>query len=229
MRVTARLRQGRTSAPAAFDYRLVPPMAMGSVLNPVNSSMLAVALIPIGRAFGVPPSQAAWLVSGLYLATAVGQPVIGRLVDAFGPRRLYLVGTALVCLAGLLGAFAPSLWVLVVSRALLGLGTSAAYPASMSVLRTEADRTGMKSPAGILVTLSISSQVVSVAGPPLGGLLIGAGGWQLIFLVNVPFSLACLLLGAIYLPRRAVPPPTSISTSRAWPCSPPPSPRSCCS
>ncbi|NUP49264.1 MAG: MFS transporter [Catenulispora sp.] len=177
-------------------------MILGSILNPVNSSMLAVALIPIGRAFGAAPSQTAWLVSGLYLATAVGQPVIGRLVDAFGPRPLYLLGTALVGVAGLLGVWAPTLGVLVVSRVLLGFGTSAAYPASMSLLRSEADRTGMTSPSGILAALSISNQVISVVGPTLGGLLIAAGGWHLIFAINVPLSAACLVLGATRLPRR---------------------------
>ncbi|MEU6392408.1 MFS transporter [Streptomyces sp. NPDC046939] len=176
-------------------------MILGSVLNPINSSMLAVALIPIGRAFGAPPAQTAWLVTGLYLATAVGQPVIGRLVDAFGPRRLYLAGTALVGVGGLLGTLAPNLWTLVAARVLLGFGTSAAYPASMSLLRSESDRTGRRSPSGILAALSVSAQVIAVIGPTLGGLLIGAGGWHLIFGVNVPLSAACLLLGTLWLPR----------------------------
>ncbi|MGY0022188.1 MFS transporter [Streptomyces sp. cg35] len=203
IRLAERIRGARTAGPGGFDRRLIAPMILGSVLNPINSSMLAVALIPIGRAFGAPPSQTAWLVSGLYLATAVGQPVIGRLVDAFGPRRLYLAGTALVGVAGLLGALAPNLWVLVASRVLLGFGTSAAYPASMSLLRTESDRTGMKSPSGILASLSVSNQVIAVVGPTLGGLLIGAGGWHLIFAINVPLSAACLVLGARRLPRTA--------------------------
>ncbi|WP_374103130.1 MFS transporter [Streptomyces sp. B93] len=201
-------RQGERSG---FDRRLIALMILGSVLNPVNSSMLAVALIPIGRAFDAPPSQTAWLVSGLYLATAVGQPVIGRLVDTFGPRRLYLLGTALVGAAGLLGTLAPNLWVLVASRVLLGFGTSAAFPASMSLLRSESERTGEKSPSGVLTALSISNQVFAVVGPALGGLLIGTGGWHLIFGINVPLSLACLVLGALWLPR-ATPPARATRT-----------------
>ncbi|GAA1953237.1 MFS transporter [Catenulispora subtropica] len=207
--MTALVERLRTRAPrapgssaAGFDRRLIVPMILGSILNPVNSSMLAVALIPIGRAFGAAPSQTAWLVSGLYLATAVGQPVIGRLVDAFGPRPLYLAGTALVGVAGVLGVGAPTLGVLILSRVLLGFGTSAAYPASMSLLRSEADRTGMRSPSGVLAALSISNQVIAVIGPTLGGLLIAAGGWHLIFAINVPLSAACLVLGAVRLPRR---------------------------
>jgi MFS family permease len=186
-----------------FDRKLIAPMLVGSVLNPINSSMLAVALIPIGAAFGVPPSQTAWLVTGLYLATAVGQPVMGRLVDLFGPRSLYLIATSLVGIAGLLGALAPSLGVLIASRVLLGFGTSAAYPAAMSLIRSEADRTGMDTPAAILSSLSIANQVIAVIGPTLGGLLIGLGGWHLIFTINVPLSIICVVLGSLWLPRRS--------------------------
>ena len=96
----------RPSDTDAFDRTLIAPMILGAILNPVNSSLIAVALVPIGIALGAPASETAWLVSGLYLATAVGQPVTGRLVDLYGPRPLYLVGTALVGIGGLLGALA---------------------------------------------------------------------------------------------------------------------------
>ncbi|MFG1816680.1 MFS transporter [Kribbella sp. NPDC049174] len=133
--MTQEIEVSRQAPPGRFDRRLIAPMVVGSILNPINSSMLAVALIPIGAAFGVPPSETAWLITGLYLATAVGQPVIGRLVDLYGPRPLCLIGTAVVGVADLLGALAPTLGVLILSRVLLGFGTSAAYPASMSLIR----------------------------------------------------------------------------------------------
>ena len=76
---------------------------------------MAVALVPIGVAFGESPSATAWLVSALYLASAVGQPLVGRLIDIYGPRRLFLPATALVGLAGVIGAAAPNLAVLVVA------------------------------------------------------------------------------------------------------------------
>ena len=178
-------------------------MILGALLNPVNSSMIAVALVPIGIAFGAPPAETAWLVGGLYLATAIGQPVVGRLVDTYGPRPLFLIGTTLVGLAGVLGALAPQLWVLVVARVLLGFGTCAGYPAAMYLIRREAQRTGRDSPAGILTLLAVSTQTIAVVGPPLGGLLIGVGGWRAVFAVNVPLAAVALLLGALRLPRFA--------------------------
>ncbi|MFE4972417.1 MFS transporter [Kitasatospora sp. NPDC056651] len=190
----------RPAPDGGFDRRLIAPMVLGSVLNPINSSMIAVALVPVGAAFGAPPAETAWLVTALYLATAVGQPVIGRLVDTYGPRRLYLTGTALVGTAGLLGALAPSLGLLIAARVLLGLGTSAAYPAAMHLTRSEAERTGQSSPTGVLTVLAVANQTVAVVGPTLGGLLIGMGGWRTVFAVNVPLSLACLVLGTVRLP-----------------------------
>ena len=88
---------GETSA--RFPRHLLPPMMLGAILNPINSSIIAVALVPIGAAFGAPASQTAWLVSALYLATSIGQPLVGRLVDLFGPKRLFLIGAALTGIA----------------------------------------------------------------------------------------------------------------------------------
>lgn len=192
------------AARGAFDNRLIAPMILGAVLNPVNSSIIAVSLIPIGIAFGAPPSQTAWLVSSLYLATAIGQPVVGRFVDLYGPRRLYLIGTSLVGVAGIIGLVAPSLGVLVGARVLLGFGTCSGYPAAMYLIRREAERTGHDSPASVLTTLTVSSQTIAVIGPTLGGLLIGVGGWRSTFAINIPLSIACLILGARRLPRGGV-------------------------
>lgn len=180
-------------------------MILGSILNPVNSSMIAVALIPIGMAFGAPPSQTAWLVSALYLATAVGQPTVGRLVDIYGPRRLFLAGTALVGIAGVLGALAPSLGILVVARVLLGFGTCAGYPAAMYLIRSETRRTGHDISGGVLTAITVSTQTIVVVGPALGGLLVGVGGWRTIFYVNIPLALAGLILGTVRLPKMPAP------------------------
>jgi MFS family permease len=186
------------AAPAkTFDRRLIVPLVLGAVLNPVNSSMLAVALVPIGLTFHAVPAETAWLVSALYLATATGQPVVGRLIDRYGARRLYLAGAALVGVAGVIGALAPSLGLLVLSRVLLGFGTCAGYPAAMYLIR----RSGIEKPGGLLTALSVSAQTIVVIGPTAGGLLIGAAGWRALFAVNIPLALVCLVLGAILLPR----------------------------
>ncbi|WP_295120020.1 MFS transporter [uncultured Leifsonia sp.] len=185
-----------------FDRRLLAPMMIGAVLNPVNSSIIAVALVPIATALGAPASETAWLVSSLYLATSIGQPLVGRLVDTFGPRRLSIAGAILTGLAGVIGLLAPNIAVLVIARVILGFGTCAGYPAAMYLIRSEATRTGMRSPAGVLTALSVTTQTIAVIGPTLGGLLIQFGGWRATFAVNIPLALASLVLALLFLPRR---------------------------
>ncbi|NED13957.1 MFS transporter [Streptomyces sp. SID9124] len=200
-RVVRRWRPGRDrDSESGFDRRLLAPMMTGAALNPVNSSIISVSLVPIGAAFGAPPAETAWLISALYLATAIGQPVMGRLIDLFGPRRLFLTGAALTGVAGVVGMLAPSLGVLVAARVLLGFGTCAGYPAAMYLIRSEARRTGEKSPAAVLTALAVTTQTIAVVGPSLGGLLVGVGGWRATLAVNIPLALLGLYLGARRIP-----------------------------
>jgi MFS family permease len=207
----------RLSSDDGFDRKLLAPLISGAVLNPINSSIIAVALVPIGVAFGEPASATAWLISSLYLATAVGQPVVGRLIDMYGPRRLFLPATALVGLAGVIGTLAPNLAVLILARVILGFGTCAGYPAAMRLIRDESERTGHDSPAFVLTVLAISTQTVAVIGPSLGGLLIGIGGWRTTFAVNIPVALFAFALGARRLPKRTRPtePPSAKNPRRS--------------
>lgn len=173
----------------------------GALLNPINSTLIAVALVPIAHTFGARPEQTAWLITSLYLATAVGQPVVGLLVDRFGARRVLLWGAVIVLAAGIGGMLAFSLGWLIAVRAVLGLGTCAGFPAAMAVLRKRADAAGQGVPSRILSVLAMSSQTVMVIGPTLGGVLIGLFGWPAIFAVNIPLALASLLLALFWVPK----------------------------
>lgn len=173
------------------------------MLNPINSTLIAVALVPIGRSFGAGPERTAWLISALYLATAVGQPVVGLLVDRYGARRVLLAGAAVVMIAGIAGLIPVSVDWLTGVRAVLGIGTCAGFPAAMAVLRRQADAQGHGVPARVLALLSLSSQTIMVIGPTLGGLLITLFGWSSIFAVNIPLAGASLLLALFWVPKDA--------------------------
>lgn len=69
----------------AFGARLMTPLLLGAVLNPVNSTMIATALVAIGRAFHVGAADTAWLVGALYLASAVAQPPWDASPTSSGP------------------------------------------------------------------------------------------------------------------------------------------------
>ncbi len=192
-------------APAASAYgpRLMTPLLLGSVLNPVNSTMIATGLVAIGHDFGVGASSTAWLVASLYLASAVAQPTMGRLADLLGPRRIFVSGLLVVLAAGLTGALAPGFGWLIASRVLLGVGTSAAYPAAMAMLRAVSRRTGQEAPRTVLGLLSLAGLGSMAIGPVLGGLLTATTGWRGIFAMNVPLAALGLVLALLWLPKDA--------------------------
>ena len=101
--------------------------------------MIAVALVAIGNDFHA-GTETQWLVSGLYLATAISAPTAGRLADLLGARRVFLTGLALVAVVSALAPLAPSLGWLIAARVLLGIGTGAQFPSGVAMIRRIADR-----------------------------------------------------------------------------------------
>jgi predicted MFS family arabinose efflux permease len=163
--------------------------------------MVATALAPIGRDLAVGPAATAWLVSVMYLASAIGQPVAGRLADQFGPRRIFLGGALLVVVGGLAGVSGLGFGWLVASRAVIGLGTGAVYPAALTMIREQADAAGLPPPTRALALLTATSLVTLTVGPPVGGLLVDGLGWWAVFGINLPLGLLVTVLGLRYLPR----------------------------
>ena len=121
--------------PTPRPRRLVGAVIVGTLLNPLNSSMIAVALVPLQSDFRVSVALASWLISGFYLAAAVAQPLMGRLADQFGARRVFGTGLLLVGMASALAPLSPTFGWLVAFRVLQACGTSAAYPAGLAMIR----------------------------------------------------------------------------------------------
>jgi MFS family permease len=206
--MTAGTRQTGQSAPEqqgqpnAFAWKFVTPLYVGAALNPVNSSIIATALVPIATAMHVSVGSTAILVSGLYLASAIAQPTAGKLSEEFGPRRVFMTGIMLVLLGGLVGGFGRNLTMLIVARVLIGVGTSAGYPSAMVLIRRRAAAAGMSAPpGGVLGGIAIAGMATTAIGPPLGGVLVGAFGWHWAFLVNLPVTAFALSMAVRWVPR----------------------------
>ncbi|MER6824683.1 MFS transporter [Streptosporangium sp. NPDC000563] len=166
----------------------------GTLLAPLNSSMIAVALAPIQRDLAQPLATTTWVVTVFYLTACVCQPVLGRVADRVGPRRLFVAGMAVAAVASAVAATATSLPLLVLCRCVQAAGVSTAFPCAMVVIRRNGDATRLSTVATVNTT-------AGAVGPVLGGLLTSLAGWQAIFWVNLP-----VMLGALVLAWRAIGP-----------------------
>lgn len=197
--------EGSRRGRSPFGFTFIAPLALGATLNPINSTMLSTALVPIAESLHADIAETGWLIAVLYLTTAVAQPSLGRLVDLLGPRRVYLGSLFLVAAAGIFGQWASSLAGLVAVRVLLGVGTSGAYPAAMRIFRERADATASEPPRFAMAVLTLAALSTTAVGPVIGGVLTSAFGWQSIFTVNVPLALLAVLLILLWTPRDRMP------------------------
>lgn len=120
-------------------------LSLGTALNPLNSSMIAVALVVLRADFALDVATVTWVVTSFYLTSAAGQPLMGRLADRFGPRRLFLLGMALVAVTCALAPFAPNFALLCVARAFMALGTATAYPSAVVMVAALARQANVRS------------------------------------------------------------------------------------
>lgn len=175
-------------------------IALASALVPLNSTMIAVALPEVGRAFDIPTRQAALLVT-LYLgAMLVGQPLAGRLADRLGARRLAVIATSGFGACSAVAMLAGSFDLLVGARTLQAVFASALVPSVQSMLR-EVVPAAQRGRA-----FGVQGSVIGVGaglGPVIGGLVTALFGWRAIFGVNLPVVLVVLYALRTALPAAA--------------------------
>ncbi|GGF93422.1 MFS transporter [Paenibacillus abyssi] len=179
------------------DFRLLLAVAFGILLNPLNSSMIAVALSRLQEEYSLSFADSAWLISTYYLASAIGQPIMGKLSDSLGQKRLFIIGLSLVAAASMLAPLSPSFGWLIAFRIIQAIGSSTLYPAGMSAVR----KAITKKQAQAFSFLSIFASTSAALGPSIGGFLIHYGDWPAIFLINFPFIIASFLLALKAFPK----------------------------
>jgi EmrB/QacA subfamily drug resistance transporter len=190
--------EARPHSAARADRRIVLTVVLGSMLVPLNSTMIAVALPRIIADFGSRLTSAAWLVTGYLIAMASLQPVAGKLGDQLGRRPLVLGGLACFAVASLGAGLAPSLPLLTAFRIVQAVAGALVFPNGLALLRELAPPGGLGRRLGLIIaTLPLAAAV----GPLLAGVLLAVGGWRAIFVVNLPLLVAPLALGIRAIPR----------------------------
>jgi len=187
--VTARTDSTKLSRPEATGSARLGPLVQyallaGPLLSMIDSSIVNVAVEPIARELDASLTTVQWTVSGYLLALGAGLAGTAYLARRFGTRPVYQVSVIAFTFASALCALAPDATVLVAARVLQGLAAAPLVPLAMSMLlgRGTGAARSISPLAGIMLFLG------PALGPTLGGALIGAGGWRVIFLINVPLG-----------------------------------------
>ena len=139
----------------------------------------------------------AWVATAYLLASAVSMPIWGKLSDAYGRKRFFMVGMVLFVLGSALCGQSHSMLELITFRALQGLGAGAMLPINQAILGDIFPPTQRARWAGVLMSVY---GVATILGPLLGGWITDNIGWRWTFYVNLPVGIVALAFAAWALP-----------------------------
>ncbi|MFL6139170.1 MAG: MFS transporter [Frankiaceae bacterium] len=177
---------------------VVAAAVLGSGIAALDATVVGIALPSIGRDFRVDVAALQWVVTGYALTLAGLLLLAGALGDRYGRRRVFLFGVVWFATASLLCGIAPSATALTAARALQGIGGALLMPGSLAILQSSFAPTDRPRAIGAWSGLG---GVATAAGPLVGGWLVSAASWRYIFLINLPLSVAVVVIARRHVPE----------------------------
>ncbi|GAB3048454.1 MFS transporter [Virgibacillus ainsalahensis] len=166
---------------------------IGVFMAGLDNGIISTALTTINDSFNVPPSWGTWSITIYTLGMAISVPIIGKLSDRFGRRRLFIIEIALFGIGSLMVALSPNFVFLLAARLIQALGGGGIFIIGSSHILSTLPKDKQGKALGMLGGMHGLSAVI---GPNLGAVILGiTGSWYWMFLINIPIALFLLIFG----------------------------------
>jgi EmrB/QacA subfamily drug resistance transporter len=190
----------------ARRWKTLGVLSLSLVIIGLDNTILNVALPTLQDEFDASASKLQWMVDSYLLVFAGLLLVFGTLGDRFGRKLALQAGVSIFGLASLGALVADSANEVIAVRAAMGVGAALIMPATLSIIANVFS--GAERAKAIAIWAALAAVGIGL-GPLTGGLLLEWFDWSSVFLVNVPFAVAALLLGIRYVPESRDPRPGS--------------------
>jgi EmrB/QacA subfamily drug resistance transporter len=170
---------------------------LGSSMAFIDTSVVNVALPAVQADLAVPLSLAQWIVDAYMLMLGSLVLIGGSAGDRFGRRRIFAAGVVSFTAASIACGLAPRATVLIMARAMQGVGGALLIPSSLAIV---SDAFPERERGRAIGTWAGASALTTALGPVLGGWLVDTWSWRAIFFVNVPIALVLLLITFRHVP-----------------------------
>ncbi|MBE7550970.1 MAG: MFS transporter [Anaerolineales bacterium] len=177
--------------------RLLAVLFVGVLMAALDIAIVGPALPTIRNYFNVDDRAVTWLFTTYVFFNLIGTPLMAKLSDLWGRRSVYLADIILFALGSLIVASAPSFAIVLLGRAIQGLGSGGIFPVASAVI---GDTFPPEKRGGALGLIGAVFGLAFIVGPIIGGLLLLAH-WRWLFAINLPIALAVLLVAPPLLPN----------------------------
>lgn len=162
---------------------------------------MVIPLLPdFPKILGVSADDASWLVTVTLLTSAVATPIVSRLADMFGKRRMMLISMTMIVVGSLVAAIGGNFVALLIGRGLQGFAISM-IPVGISIMRDELPKEKVASATALMsATLGIGSAL----GLPLSGLIFEHLGWPAIFWLSAIVGVLLIIAVAVVVPESSL-------------------------
>ncbi|MEU0674952.1 MFS transporter [Streptomyces sp. NPDC006172] len=186
-----------STAPPPRPNAVVAVLALAGIVVSLMQTLVIPIVPELPKLLDAPASDTAWAVTATLLAAAVATPVVGRLGDMIGKRRMLLTSIVLLVAGSVLCAFADSLVPMIVGRAVQGL-SAAVVPLGISILR---DTVPAGKLAGATAVMSASLGVGGALGLPAAAFIADNWDWHVLFWTSAALGVVALLLVVLLVPE----------------------------
>lgn len=176
---------------------IVAGIMLAMFLSALEQTIVAPALPAIGKSLGG-VDDLSWVVTAYLLAATAMTPLFGKLSDIYGRRTILLTAIGIFIVGSVACALAPTIWTLILARALQGIGGGGLLPIAQTII---ADMLSPRERPIVQGRTSVMFMSASILGPVLGGLLTDHLHWSLIFWINLPLGAAAWVMTARALRR----------------------------
>lgn len=175
---------------------------LASAMAYIDSTALNVALPSLQRNLNLTATQLLWIVNiyTLFLASLI--LLGGSLGDNYGKKKVFLYGIIFFTIFSVICGLAPNGTFLIVARAFQGMGGALMIPGGLALVSSSYPKETRGKAIG---TWSMFSAFTTVLGPVLGGWLASMDLWRVIFFLNVPFGLFCIIVLITKIPEPTPP------------------------
>ncbi len=178
-------------------------IAAGTLASVIDHGSVNIALPSIARHFGTDIPSVQWVVIAYALTITSLLLPMGRLADLIGLRKVYLLGSVVFLLGALVAGSSSNLWILILSRVLQGAGAAMTQGTGLAIVAGAFPESERGKAIGSIMTIVGTG---GIAGPALGGFLVGAIGWRWVFFAPIPLvAVGVVAVLAILDNRRLIP------------------------